>query len=97
MPTAKRSPSKNPRCQKDQADHQGDEHGGGLAVAGCAIGDGGFRPYAAKFAEVLGSLAEKAGEEASPLLVPKEKVKKSHCLVHLRPGSVRRFQHQPDG
>jgi F-type H+-transporting ATPase subunit gamma len=35
-----------------------------------------FRPYAAKFAEVLGSLAEKAGEEASPLLTPREKVKK---------------------
>jgi F-type H+-transporting ATPase subunit gamma len=35
-----------------------------------------FRPYAAKFAEVLGSLAEKAGEEASPLLTPRETVKK---------------------
>jgi len=35
----------------------------------------GFRPYAAKFAEVLGSLAEKAGEEASPLITPREQVK----------------------
>jgi F-type H+-transporting ATPase subunit gamma len=35
-----------------------------------------FRPYAVKFAEVLGSLAEKAGEEASPLLVPRAEVKK---------------------
>ena len=36
----------------------------------------GFRPYAEKFAEVLGSLAEKAGEEANPLLVPRRKLKK---------------------
>jgi F-type H+-transporting ATPase subunit gamma len=55
-----------------------------------------FRPYAEKFSEVLGSLAENAGEEASPLLVPREKVKKIHIvLLHLRPRSVRRFQHQP--
>lgn len=40
-----------------------------------------FRPYAGKFAEVLGSLAEKAGEEASPLLVPKEVVKKIHIVL----------------
>ena len=40
-----------------------------------------FRPYAAKFGEVLGSLAEKAGDEASPLLVPREAVKHVHvCL-----------------
>ncbi len=40
-----------------------------------------FRPYAGKFGEVLGSLAEKAGEEASPLLVPKEEVKKIHVVL----------------
>ncbi|CAD7847556.1 MAG: ATP synthase gamma chain (EC 3.6.3.14) [Olavius algarvensis Delta 4 endosymbiont] len=40
-----------------------------------------FRPYAGKFGEVLGSLAEKAGEEASPLLVPKEEVKKIHIVL----------------
>ena len=40
-----------------------------------------FRPYAAKFGEVLGSLAEKAGEEASPLLVPREEVKKIHIVL----------------
>ncbi|MFZ0241729.1 MAG: ATP synthase F1 subunit gamma [Desulfobacterales bacterium] len=40
-----------------------------------------FRPYAGKFAEVLGSLAERAGEEANPLLVPREKVKKVHVLL----------------
>jgi F-type H+-transporting ATPase subunit gamma len=39
-----------------------------------------FRPYAAKFSEVLGSLAENAGEEASPLLVPREEPKKV-CIV----------------
>jgi F-type H+-transporting ATPase subunit gamma len=41
----------------------------------------GFRPYAAKFAEVLGSLAQKAGEEASPLLVPKDQVKNVHIVL----------------
>jgi F-type H+-transporting ATPase subunit gamma len=40
-----------------------------------------FRPYASKFGEVLGSLAEKAGEGASPLLVPKDEVKKIHILM----------------
>jgi len=40
-----------------------------------------FRPYAAKYAEVLGSLAQKAGEDASPLLVPREEVKKIHIVL----------------
>lgn len=40
-----------------------------------------FRPYAGKFAEVLGSLAERAGEEANPLLVPRENVKYIHILL----------------
>jgi F-type H+-transporting ATPase subunit gamma len=40
-----------------------------------------FRPYAGKFAEVLGSLADKAGEEANPLLVPKIMVKKVHLVL----------------
>ena len=33
-----------------------------------------FRPYADKFAEVLGSLAGRAGEEANPLLVAPEPI-----------------------
>nr|MDA3834985.1 F0F1 ATP synthase subunit gamma [Spirochaetales bacterium] len=40
-----------------------------------------FRPYALKFADVLGSLAKKAGEEASPLLIPREEVKKIHVIL----------------
>ena len=40
-----------------------------------------FRPYAAKFAEVLGSLAESAGEESSPLLIPREMPKKVNIVV----------------
>ncbi len=40
-----------------------------------------FRPYAGKFAEVLGSLAQRAGEEANPLLVPREEVKKIHVVL----------------
>jgi F-type H+-transporting ATPase subunit gamma len=41
----------------------------------------GFRPYAAKFAEVLGNLAEKAGEEASPLLIPREEIKNINIVL----------------
>ena len=40
-----------------------------------------FRPYAGKFAEVLGSLAEKSGDEASPLLIPRDDVKKIHIIL----------------
>jgi F-type H+-transporting ATPase subunit gamma len=40
-----------------------------------------FRPYAAKFSEVLGSLAEKSGEDASPLLMPREEVKNIHVVL----------------
>jgi F-type H+-transporting ATPase subunit gamma len=41
-----------------------------------------FRPYAIKFSEVLGSLAERAGEEAaSPLLVPREQVRHVHIVL----------------
>ena len=40
-----------------------------------------FRPYAGKFSEVLGSLAQRAGEEANPLLVPREEVKKVHVVM----------------
>jgi F-type H+-transporting ATPase subunit gamma len=41
----------------------------------------GFRPYAAKFEEVLGSLAEKAGDEASPLLIPREEIKNVNIVL----------------
>jgi F-type H+-transporting ATPase subunit gamma len=41
-----------------------------------------FRPYAGKFAEVLDSLSERAGEEAtSPLLIPREAVRKVHLVL----------------
>ncbi|MCP4367818.1 MAG: ATP synthase F1 subunit gamma [Deltaproteobacteria bacterium] len=40
-----------------------------------------FRPYAGKFSEVLGSLAAKSGEEASPLLVQREEIKKIHVVL----------------
>ncbi len=40
-----------------------------------------FRPYASKFGEVLGSLAGKAGEEANPLLVPREEIKRVHIVL----------------
>ena len=40
-----------------------------------------FRPYAGKFAEVLGSLAQKTDEAAHPLLVQREDVKKIHIAL----------------
>jgi F-type H+-transporting ATPase subunit gamma len=41
----------------------------------------GFRPYAGKFSEVLGSLAEKAGDETNPLLEPREEVERIHLVL----------------
>ncbi len=50
-------------------------------LRGAQSGMEAFRPYAAKFAEVLGSLAENAGDEASPLLVPRETPKKVNIVM----------------
>lgn len=41
----------------------------------------GFRPYAGKFEEVLGSLAEKSDEEANPLLEAREEIQKIHLVL----------------
>ena len=41
----------------------------------------GFRPYAEKFAEVLGGLSGRAGEETNPLLLPHEEVIKKHIIL----------------
>ncbi|MGM0452044.1 MAG: ATP synthase F1 subunit gamma [Thermodesulfobacteriota bacterium] len=41
----------------------------------------GFRPYAEKFSEVLGNIADKAGEDVSPLLVPRETVENVHVVL----------------
>ncbi len=40
-----------------------------------------FRPYAEKFAEVLGNIADKAGEDASPLLNPRDEVNRVHIVL----------------
>ncbi len=40
-----------------------------------------FRPYASKFAEVLGNLSERSSGEANPLLVPREDVKKINIVL----------------
>jgi len=50
-------------------------------LRGAQNGMEAFRPYAAKFAEVLGSLAESAGEESSPLLIPREMPKKVNIVI----------------
>jgi F-type H+-transporting ATPase subunit gamma len=41
----------------------------------------GFRPYSEKFAEVLGGLSGRAGDEVSPLLLPHEEVVKKHIVL----------------
>lgn len=40
-----------------------------------------FRPYAAKFAEVLGGLAGGSDEAASPLLVPRQEIRNVHLVL----------------
>jgi F-type H+-transporting ATPase subunit gamma len=51
-------------------------------LRGAQAGMEAFRPYAEKFAEVLGSLAEKAGgEESSPLLMPREEIKSINIIL----------------
>jgi F-type H+-transporting ATPase subunit gamma len=45
-------------------------------LRGCQNNMEQFKPYASKFAEVLGSIAAKSSSDASPLLVPREEVKK---------------------
>ncbi len=41
----------------------------------------GFRSYAEKFAEVLGGLSGRAGEETNPLLLPHDEVIKKHIIL----------------
>ncbi|MCD6272676.1 MAG: ATP synthase F1 subunit gamma [Deltaproteobacteria bacterium] len=50
-------------------------------LRGAQVATNGFRPYAGKFAEVLGSLSGKAGDETSPLLEVREKVEKIHVVL----------------
>ena len=41
----------------------------------------GFRPFADKFEDVLGSLASKSGEDANDLLIPRDEVKNVHIII----------------
>ncbi|MGB5157395.1 ATP synthase F1 subunit gamma [Desulfobacterium sp. N47] len=41
----------------------------------------GFRPYASKFAEVLGSISERGGSGAAPLLAIREKISKINIVL----------------
>ena len=50
-------------------------------LRGAQVSMEAFKPYASKFSEVLGSIAGKAGEDASPLLVPREEVKKVNIIL----------------
>jgi F-type H+-transporting ATPase subunit gamma len=50
-------------------------------LRGAQLNMEGFRPYAEKFAEVLGGLSGRAGEEINPLLLPHEEVIKKHIIL----------------
>ncbi len=50
-------------------------------LRGAQVSMEAFKPYASKFSEVLGSIAGKAGEDASPLLIPREEVKKVNIIL----------------
>jgi F-type H+-transporting ATPase subunit gamma len=50
-------------------------------LRGCQQATDAFRPYADKFAEVLGSLAGRAGGEANPLLIPRDEVRNVHVVL----------------
>ena len=41
----------------------------------------GFKPYASKFSEVLGSIAQKADQNVSALLVPRDDVSRVHIVL----------------
>ena len=40
-----------------------------------------FRPYAIKYAEVLGGIAKNTDQESNPLLTPREEVKKVNIIL----------------
>ena len=50
-------------------------------LRGAQMAMDGFRPYARKFSEVLGSLLEKIEEDISPLMIPHEEVNNIHLVL----------------
>jgi len=50
-------------------------------LRGAQMSMDGFRPYAEKFSEVLGSVAGKTEGESSPLLTPRNKVSAAHIVL----------------
>ena len=50
-------------------------------LRGAQMAMDGFRPFAEKFSEVLGSLSGRASGEASPLLSPRDEVKNVHVVL----------------
>lgn len=50
-------------------------------LRGAQVNMENFRPYASKFSEVLGSLAQKSSQDANPLLVPREEATKIHVVL----------------
>ncbi len=50
-------------------------------LRGCQMVMESFRPYAKKFSEVLSNIVEKAGEETSPLMSPRDEVRHVHIVL----------------
>jgi len=50
-------------------------------LRGAQMNVAAFRPYAMKFTEVLGSVADKMGDESNALFVPREDVRKIHIVL----------------
>jgi F-type H+-transporting ATPase subunit gamma len=50
-------------------------------LRGCQVVMESFRPYAKKFDEVLSNIVEKAGEESSPLMTPREEIRTAHIVL----------------
>ncbi len=50
-------------------------------LRGAQMAMNAFKPYAEKYAEVLGSLSERASGDANPLLIKKEEIKNIHLII----------------
>jgi F-type H+-transporting ATPase subunit gamma len=50
-------------------------------LRGCQSVMESFRPYANKFAEVLGNIVDKAGEAKSQLMIPREEIHSTHIVL----------------
>ena len=77
MATSKRGPNKIAAVKKTKQITKAMNMVAASRLRGAQANMEDFRPYADKFAEVLGSLAESRVDDTNPLLVPREEVKET--------------------